>query len=235
MNNKPLLYTKKPSGSVLIDAVFNSLLILFVILALSVCFFCFSHIYFDVKGTSMEPNIYERSSTYVGNGCYVTLNAAYTYGDIVVANGPNNYRIIKRVIALGGDKIGYYYNEQSSLYQLVIIKNGEDAELIDESYITATIPESERLAILQKNEISYTNFIDNNIDDLVEIEFSGQSVKFLTIASNEVFLLGDNRETSVDCSRYGALDATAVFGKVILIVEQGDINVWQILKYNFGF
>ena len=116
----------------------------------------------------------------------------------------------------------------------MIIKFEQTAELIDEGYITASVPENERLAILEKNEISYNHFIQYNEENLVEIEYNEQIVKFLPIASDKVFLLGDNRQTSVDCSRYGALDSSAVFGKVVLIVQQGDFNLWQILKYNFG-
>lgn len=202
------------------NTFFNAVLIILLFFAVLVIIFNSTHMVARVSQQSMEPNVHDGSTS------YAVENASYSYNNIVLATSPQNQKIIKRVVALGGDKIGFYHNPTNGFYEIVLIKNGTtEITLLDESYLSDDI---------KKNAQVVNDFIQNNAP-LETIEYSGQSVKFLTLENDEVFLLGDNRPHSNDCGDYGPLKKDKVFAKVDLIVHENEFAVFKIIKFMLGF
>ncbi len=128
----------------------------------------------SVNGISMEP-------TYQDGDIVIIEKVFYKQGspevnDLVVAiynNGQESTHIIKRVIAVEGDKIEIIDN--------VLYRNGT---MVDESYI---------------------------YEDMLYEDIS------FTIPSGKVFLMGDNRNASLDSRELGYFDfEDDIIGKVII-------------------
>lgn len=205
-----------------------------------VFWFVFSYGYYNIIGDSMQPNLYERTINYLGDACYINYSKKFTYGDIVVAHSSQKKDIIKRVIAMGGDKVGYYYNDKTTFYEtLVLFKGQETPTRIDESYITKNVPASEVDYYKEQNEYSYDNFelyvINSGNFYILDETFNGSEVKMLKLEDDEVYLLGDNRQYSIDCSSYGPIKIDNIFGCVELIVQRGSLNFEKILLHWLGF
>ena len=110
--NKKLIYIPQDNVDIALKSITSAIFYFFILGIILVGFFLSTHIYYNVKGTSMEPNILQETITYNGDACYVAKNIPYSYGDIIVAEKNNTQDVVKRIIAMGGDKIGYYFNKR---------------------------------------------------------------------------------------------------------------------------
>lgn len=173
-----------------------------------------------VNGLSMYPTLND-SSNYNSVAHYdkVVLNyiKSYYVGDIIVAkrvesSTENVKYVIKRLIAVGGDKVKV--EEDGSIYV-----NGN---LLNEKYN------------INSKQITYEKFIrlkNSNIKvDGNEIFVNDEMV----IPKGYVFYLGDNRSNSYDCSNYGPVKESNVIAKVDFIIKDGESNFSSILKQIFG-
>ena len=218
-------------------------LISFCIVAFLVLGFFATHSYYRIQGSSMEPGI-ARS----GYSCYISPQKAYTYGDIVISYDEEKHQtpVIKRVIATGGDMVGFYLNTSPSAngfeynyYQIILIKKHNPVPvLLEEEYLYAGITnptlQNEKLA---NNIYTYQDFLTSPeiAPKLWEFFYNGQPVKLLPIAEDEVFILGDNRKVSQDSSNYGAVPLSSIQGKVDYIFETTTPTILIALKQIFGF
>lgn len=129
-----------------------------------------------VVGSSMEPNYHDGNIILVDKFFY--KRSTPEYNDIVVVsyyNGIEEEQIIKRVVAVGGDKIEVKDNK--------LYRNGV---LIEEDYI---------LEDMETHDFSYD------------------------IPNGKIFVLGDNRNISVDSRIIGYVDFDDdVVGKVFFKV-----------------
>lgn len=129
-----------------------------------------------VVGSSMEPNYHDGNIILVDKFFY--KRSTPEYNDIVVVsyyNGIEEEQIIKRVVAIGGDKIEVKDNK--------LYRNGV---LIEEDYI---------LEDMETHDFSYD------------------------IPNGKIFVLGDNRNISVDSRIIGYVDFDDdVVGKVFFKV-----------------
>lgn len=171
-----------------------------------------------VDGESMLPTLQHEQYVILQRKGY-TLNR----GDIVTIdrrefNGDKE-PLIKRVMALGGDKLLFMYDTDGIHLNLYLCKNGEDRfTLCRESYI------NDRM-IMNK---TYT-FIQplSHIADLENIDLGGDDARLaaiegcqITVPNGKFFFMGDNRNNSQDSrGKYEMFDVSKILGKVIKIVD----------------
>ncbi|MBR2221101.1 MAG: hypothetical protein IJ975_03095 [Clostridia bacterium] len=235
-----LQFQKKSSARVLLTSFLNGLVLAVGMIALLVGGFFSTHSHFKIVGSSMQPTIAAH-----GYACYVQKNSAFNYGDIVVAHDESVHTapVIKRVIALGGDLVGFYFNSSPEnfeipYFQILLVKNGQTATLLDEKYLyTGVDNATAQNQLLINNQKAYQNFISSTAiaPHLQDYAFNGQIVQVLPLADNEVFVLGDNRLVSKDSSTYGAINAASVQGKVTQIFKVNTPALSIALKHIFGF
>ena len=163
-----------------------------------------------------------------GYACYIKNGAPFSYGNIVVANDPQVHTapVVKRVIALGGDMIGFYYDHEN--YHLVLVQN-QIGKILEEPYIGE--------AFFANNASAYNTFIGSNAiaPKLQNFEFMDTIIKVLPIEHDEVFLMGDNRKVSKDSTYYGAINTQFVQGRVDYIFPINTPAIKIALKDIFGF
>ena len=181
----------------------------------------------------MLPTLNNYNDENIKDYVYINRFASYTYQDIIVVNNPQgdntNKNIIKRVIALEKDKIAVIKTNSGSLitYKIALIKNGSDKlEILNENYLapnTSLLPAYEEFNKL----ITQTNFSGGKVVDV-------NGTKYLEIAENHIFYLGDNRSSSSasnDCLDYGPVSKDKVVGKVDIIVKENKNHIKYIFNY----
>lgn len=184
---------------------------------------------------------------------YYRAKKSYTYGDIIIISNKTNQYIddtkqehevdylIKRIVALPGDKITFYLTDisENGLYYYYDIKvehpDGTQVELNEESYI------KEKMFLMKGylytgllNQIS--QYILNDSLGLDNREFS------ITISKNCYFAMGDNRNNSLDSRNFGEIASADICGNVRLHVKYGE-NIWiaifnkikTYLSFNYQF
>ena len=159
-----------------------------------------------IIGTSMENTVF--------NGETVVINKLYftpSRGDVVVIDTGNTgtERIIKRVIATSGDKVGFVKDgEYIDLY----LDTGDGFTKRTEPYI------KERMAYDSGNRTIFFNItVADSLDDLAD------GKKYVTVGENEIFVLGDNRNVSRDSRYYGTFKTSQIVGKEFVTVS----GFWQ--------
>ena len=243
MQKFKLQFKNISSFEVLAKHFLYGFLIAFCIVAFLVFGFFTTHTYYRIQGASMEPGI-ARS----GYSCYITPQLSYTYGDIVISYDEEKHKnpVIKRVIATGGDQVGFYLNTtpaqsgfQYNFYQIILIKKHNPTPiLLKEEYLYAGITnptlQNEKLS---NNIYTYQDFLTSPAitPKLTDFFYNGQLIKLLPLAENEVFILGDNRKVSEDSSNYGAVPLASIQGKVEYIFETSTPTILIALKQIFGF
>lgn len=168
---KELEYEKNKKNY--IKTVFSTVGILLVVAAIAILISSLFMPVLRVVGSSMKPALYD-------NQIIVTLKTTdFSRGDII-AFYYNNKILLKRVIAVQGDKVTV--NDKGDVYV-----NGE---LLDEPYVTS-----------------------KGLGEC-DIAFPYQ------VPDSKVFVMGDNRETSVDSrsTKIGCVSDEMIVGKVIFRV-----------------
>lgn len=214
----------------LLKAVF----ITFIICCAFVAVFSFIYSYTLVEGGSMYPTLnnfaYADDGTPLKNGAkdsvYINRFTGYKKEDLVVFYNPSpdsqNKYVVKRLIATGGDKIAI------TLQGIYLIESGSDKiQQLEENYL----PEG---TSLHYTNIDFENYRKKNPTEFKVINDDKYgSLYFLTLQSDEVFLLGDNRrlDKSNDSADYGVVDASKYIGRVDIIAYQSQNNFSHIFLY----
>ncbi len=173
-----------------------------------------------VRGTSMQPTLNIEAITYedIGETIYINRLAKCQSNDIVVAyvkdyniETSSGY-IIKRLIAREGDYVDIKLNTETYQYDLLVNGKVLYSKPYQAYYTTVANFESYKL----------------NLEDKSKLTEQG-----LKLSKNEIFLLGDNWNTSADCSLYGPLKSKSLIGRVDIIVHKGENDFVKILKTIF--
>lgn len=193
-----------------------------IFLYLCVVFFAISIIFnvtysiAPVSGKSMYPTLnynYYNLNGRVQDSVVLNYIKNYQKGDIIVAqkkiddSGEEYIYVIKRLIAIGGDKVN-------------VIENGDiyvNDVLINEDYVNS-----------ENKYVTYDNL--QNLKRLKPELFNGN---VLVIPKDYVFYLGDNRGNSTDCSIYGPVSKKEVVAKVDYIIKGGENLFLSIIKQIF--
>ena len=163
----------------------------------------FGAVYMSVRvsGDSMKNTLINGDMLYAN-----TVKKDVKRGDIVIIDGiGKDYIIIKRVIAVGGEKVA--------------IRNGKvfiNDEPLNEDYLDDGVI----------TDLRYAQDEEGNENTMKKLLPKG-----LTLVEDEIFYLGDNREVSADARANGPCKRENVIG----VVENWSVNVKGITNaiYNF--
>lgn len=228
------IYRKEPP--LWLKTISKTVFITFIVSCAFVAVFNFIYLYTFVEGKSMYPTLNgfvyaddgHQADRHFRDSVYINRFAGYKRGDLVVFYDPSseisNKYIVKRLIAIGGDKITITPNK------IYIIKNGEmEVQALSEPYL-AENTNLEYVAMDFENH----RLDSQNTAEYQEIESSiFGTMYFLTLGEDEVFLLGDNREAggSNDSADYGAVKSYKYIGRVDIIAYQSRNNLSYIFSY----
>ena len=163
-----------------------------------------------VDGTSME-NSYHDGQTVI----MMTFWSSPNRGDVVIVKHEDE-NFIKRVVAVGGDRVGFVKDDSSDRVYLYVDK-GNGFEKQTETYIKDGL-------MTDRREV----FTD------IRPYLSEQALNLgggLKLASDELYLLGDNREHSADSRKYGPFKESDVKGKVVGVVDNAFLKTIFTLLY----
>lgn len=235
---------------------FIHLLIIFAVGFLS--FICVFEVYFTpmyIVGQSMQPGInasaHSSSDKTHTDLIYYRAEKTYTYGDIVVASSDGYITsdevssIIKRVVAKAGDTITFVLDKATQTYpsnyltiKYTIKLNGETLE---ESYIkeqncylsfsinaNGDYADSSDYVFLQEIYQS----VQKTVIHVPGSEYTNAGEYSYTLADDEYFICGDNRNNSTDSRYFGPVKAKSILGKVKIHIPYGEnlfVGIWKNL------
>ena len=166
---------------------------------------------FKVPAASMYPAIWPGDHLLAAKNAYLTRNPEV--GDIVIFRNPDNRRIffLKRVVALAGDSVE--------------IRDGD--LYINDVKLKREAVASPAVAPAQVTEGKY--FEESNGNAKYEILLSANAVPGIgqfpktVVPKNCCFVLGDNRNTSLDSRNFGAIPIVGIIGKASFIYSPAGI------------
>ncbi len=167
--NEPMGQRKKRK---ILDIIISIILVILIIILSSFLILRIVYKDYQVSQTSMTPTL--------SDGDYVLVNKRKKpkRGNVIVINRKGTEPIIKRLIAVGGDKVKI--GVDGSVW--VSYGGQEDFVKLDESYVVFSNEENE------------------------EREWE--------VPSGKIFVLGDNREVSLDSRSFGFLNYKDIAGVV---------------------
>ncbi len=214
--------------------IFASFFILLLLLVAGRLYFYFNYKYYPVQGRSMQPTINKdpfvaSNGDVLQDGVFVQRTQDIKLNDIIIIKLPVfKNTIIKRVIALEGDKISIAkHGDLNGEYRLSVIRKGSDkVERLNETYIKSyiewTTMEYQTYQGMNYQKDFYNNYLKSGEYTMVE----GQL--FYTLKKDEVFFMGDNRANSTDARVLGPCKINQVVG----VVREYIWNAYSLLKEN---
>ena len=161
---------------------------------------------FKIPSGAMEKTILVGDYVLVNKYCYNSKKP--THSDIIVFKYPNDPRkyFIKRVVAIGGDKLE--------------IRNKD-------VYINGALQKSKSALYKDSRIFSDPNLYPENM-------MKRDNLESTEIPNDKLFVMGDNRDESNDSRFWGLVDVKAVLGKAFIIYWSWDKNTHSIRWNRIG-
>ena len=156
---------------------------------------------FKIVSVSMAPNFVPRDHIFAKPGAY--SHEPVRRGDAVVFQPPEDERyFIKRVVALAGDTVAVTSGR--------LVLNGQALPYSDET------PDANPEAVLVREHNADASY-------LVRLRLDPTVPDFppMTVPAGHCFLLGDNRDASMDSRQFGPIRLEKVLGRVDYIYLPG--------------
>lgn len=155
---------------------------------------------FIIPSATMYPNILPRDRVIAVKNAYQTADPQR--GDMVLFVYPDDRRIfyIKRVVALAGDKVEI---RSGNLYV-------NDVELPREFIGPATISSDNTTST---GQVFYENNNGTKYRIFISQEKSAADFGPITVPKYDCFVMGDNRNNSLDSRHFGSIAVTSLKGK----------------------
>ncbi len=163
-------------------------------------------------------------------------------GDVVVFKSPlvRNMDLIKRVVAVGGDKIEYRdkrlsingtkltYLESGNYTYTENIPTQGNVELINQRYTENLLGVKHSIITLDRMPTLFVSDVQA-FPDRQNCKYFGDDGFECVVPAGKYFMMGDNRDNSFDSRYWGFVDDSAILGKAIrVILNFRDIKrLWQ--------
>ncbi len=190
----------------------------------------------DVPTGSMKPTILEGDRIFVNKLAY-DLKVPFTLhrlarwsdpvrGDVVILFSPESGdRLVKRVIGVPGDQIAMYNNR--------LYINGAAAayEPLDQDTIDQ----------IEVGERTKHKFAAETLDDVRHAVMTTppvaarRSFEPMTLAVDQYFVMGDNRDNSKDSRYFGTADRSQIVGRVGTVVLSFDRDRYYMPRWDRFF
>ncbi len=214
--------------------IFIAFFIVLMLLLAGRMYFYFNYKYYPVQGRSMQPTINPEPFVVANgevyqDGVFVEKTHDIKVNDIIIIKLPIfKNTIIKRVIALEGDKISIAkHGDLQGEYRLSVIRKGSDTvERIEEDYIKSYLEwsamEYQTYQGMNYQQDFYNTYLRSGDYTMVD----GQL--FYTLKKDEVFFMGDNRANSTDARALGPCNVNQVVGVVRVTIK----DAYSLLREN---
>ncbi len=215
----------------LVSAIFLIYVILFI--CFMIWYFTFRSIYtiYDVQGPSMSPTInvgVANNDAYSKEDfVYVNKTKKVEHADIVVVNvnttgdSRNDNLIIKRAIALEGDKITIRIAEDGYYHIFIQYAGQEEVLELQEDYLKSYEEWTRTKSTYVKSSIYYENEFYNTFlvsgTNVTVID----GVYYYEVPEDNYVCLGDNRAVSKDSRSRGTFSETQIQGVAEIVVKDG--------------
>ncbi|MYM30867.1 signal peptidase I [Duganella sp. CY15W] len=188
-----------------------------------------------IPSASMHPNLLEGDVVFVNRLAYnvkvpltdivISATGEPQRGDIVTFSSPvNSMRLIKRVIALPGDRVAMH-NEQ-------LIINGQQAGYTAMGHTTENIQGVGELAAVRVDESLGQH--SHAIQFLPQVK-ARRDFDTIVVPAGQYMMLGDNRDNSEDSRYIGLVPRALLIGRAERVLASADITGnWMPRTERFG-
>ncbi len=223
MNYSGTIYTKKSDK--VAKVFYDSFLCVAIVVCLGLALFNFLFFPAEVIGLSMYPTInqeyrLDRTKTDI---VYASKYFGYAKGDIVIVDlSTIEDDAIKRLIALGGDMLGF--GDLNNSQESVIYLNGEP---LKEDYLQG----NSNVKCVNRFKEMIAKKLNTNQGEGFTVVFQDGMFQ-MQLDSDYCIFLGDNRDISQDCSSLGPQKASSIHARVFMIIPSG-YNLWTYFSNKF--
>lgn len=221
--------------------------VLWAMIIFGVCFISFIFVSqiiltpISVHGYSMKPTINQNATGTSGDQKTDTVfyrsRSKYKNKDIVIIkegktiNDQN--KLIKRIIACPGQKITFKRLDTLTVSKTIAYEIYLDDQKLEESYLL----DQDLVFDVYSTTYSKYPFYQNLITELRSDQYltTGKPNEYsIILGKNQYFVMGDNRNNSIDSRFFGPISKQDILGKVIIHIEFDDSFFEALLKNIFS-